>query len=41
MSESKPDRGVAPVHTRLYEQDRTLVAEFKRAVLAPRREHGS
>jgi acyl dehydratase len=36
-SRSKPDRGVVKVHTRAYKQDGTLVAEFKRAVLVPRR----
>jgi acyl dehydratase len=36
-SRSKPDRGVVRVHTRVYNQDGTLVAEFKRAVLVPRR----
>jgi acyl dehydratase len=36
-SGSKPDRGVVKVHTRVYKQDGTLVAEFKRAVLVPRR----
>jgi acyl dehydratase len=36
-SQSKPDRGVVRVHTRAYNQDGTLVAEFKRAVLVPRR----
>jgi acyl dehydratase len=40
-SESKPDRGVVRVHTRVYKQDGTMVAEFKRAVLVPRREPGS
>jgi acyl dehydratase len=35
-SASKPDRGVVKVHTRAYNQDGTLVAEFKRAVLVPR-----
>jgi acyl dehydratase len=35
-SGSKPDRGVVRVHTRAYNQDGTLVAEFKRAVLVPR-----
>src|SRR5687767_14918070 len=35
-SSSKPDRGVVKVHTRVYKQDGTLVAEFKRAVLVPR-----
>ena len=37
-SRSKPDRGVVKVHTKAYKQDGTLVAEFKRAVLVPRRE---
>jgi acyl dehydratase len=37
-SESKRDRGVVRVHTRVYKQDGTLVAEFKRAVLVPRRQ---
>ena len=36
-SQSKPDRGVVKVHTRIYNQDGTLVAEFKRAVLVPRK----
>ena len=36
-SQSKPDRGVVKVHTRVYKQDGTLVAEFKRAVLVPRK----
>ena len=40
-SESKPDRGVVRVHTRAYNQDGALVAEFKRAVLVPRKEPGS
>ncbi len=35
-SASKPDRGVVKVHTRVYKQDGTLVAEFKRTVLVPR-----
>jgi acyl dehydratase len=35
-SESKPDRGVVRVHTRVFKQDGTLVAEFKRAVLVPK-----
>src|SRR6266536_2496000 len=35
-SESKLDRGVVKVHTKVYKQDNTLVAEFKRAVLVPR-----
>ena len=37
-SQSKQDRGVVKVHTRVFKQDGTLVAEFKRAVLVPRRE---
>jgi acyl dehydratase len=36
-SQSKSDRGVVKVHTRVYKQDGALVAEFKRAVLVPRR----
>src|ERR671919_2017399 len=36
-SSSKPDRGVVRVHTRVYKQDGTLVAEFKRAVLVQRK----
>jgi acyl dehydratase len=36
-SSTKPDRGVVKVHTRVYKQDGTLVAEFKRAVLVPRK----
>jgi acyl dehydratase len=36
-SRSKPDRGVVKVHTRVFNQGGTLVAEFKRAVLVPRR----
>lgn len=39
-SESKPDRGVVKVHTRVLNQDGVLVAEFKRLVLVPRREPG-
>ena len=39
-SESKKDRGVVKVHTRVYKQDNTLVAEFKRAVLVPRKNPG-
>jgi acyl dehydratase len=35
-SSSKPDRGVVKVHTRAYNQDGTLVAEFKRTVLVAR-----
>lgn len=40
-SRSKPDRGTVKVHTRAYKQDGTLVAEFKRVVLVPRREPGA
>ena len=39
-SQSKPDRGVVRVHTRVLNQDGTLVAEFKRAVLVPRKNPG-
>jgi acyl dehydratase len=39
-SQSKPDRGIVRVHTRVYKQDGTLVAEFKRAVLVPRKAEG-
>jgi acyl dehydratase len=39
-SQSKPDRGVVRVHTRAFNQDGTLVAEFKRAVLVPRKNPG-
>jgi acyl dehydratase len=35
-SQSKPDRGVVKVHTRVYKQTGELVAEFKRSVLVPR-----
>jgi acyl dehydratase len=40
-SSSKPDRGVVRVHTRAYNQDGELVAEFKRAVLVPRSPEGA
>jgi acyl dehydratase len=40
-SKSKLDRGLVKVHTRVLNQDGVLVAEFKRLVLVPRREHGS
>jgi acyl dehydratase len=40
-SRSKPDRGTVKVHTRVFNQDGTLVAEFKRLVLVPRREAGA
>ena len=36
-SQSKPDRGVVKVHTRVNNQDGVLVAEFKRLVLIPKR----
>jgi acyl dehydratase len=39
-SQSKPDRGVVKVHSRAFNQDGVLVAEFKRVVLVPRREPG-
>jgi acyl dehydratase len=39
-SASKPDRGVVRVHTRAFNQEGTLVAEFKRAVLVPRKSPG-
>jgi acyl dehydratase len=38
-SQSKPDRGTVKVHTRVFNQDGTLVAEFKRLVLVPRSDH--
>jgi acyl dehydratase len=37
-SRSKLDRGTVKVHTRAYNQDGVLVAEFKRVVLVPRKE---
>ena len=40
-SRSKPDRGTVKVHTRVYKQDGTLVAEFKRVVLVPRKTPGA
>jgi acyl dehydratase len=40
-SRSKPDRGTVKVHTRAYNQDGVLVAEFKRLVLVPRKHHGT
>ncbi len=40
-SRSKPDRGVVKVHTRVYKQTGDLVAEFRRAVLIPKREPGA
>jgi acyl dehydratase len=40
-SQSKPDRGIVRVHTRVLNQDGVLVAEFKRLVLVPRKEPGA
>ncbi len=40
-SRSKPDRGTVKVHTRVFNQDGTLVAEFKRLVLVPRKTPGN
>ena len=40
-SSSKPDRGVVKVHTRAYNQEGTLVAEFKRTVLVARDPEGT
>src|SRR5215213_3666527 len=40
-SRSKPDRGTVKVHTRVFNQDGTLVAEFKRLVLVPRKTPGT
>ncbi|MGB2852671.1 MAG: MaoC family dehydratase [Solirubrobacterales bacterium] len=39
-SESKPDRGIVKVQTRVFKQDNTLVAEFSRTVLIPKRNPG-
>jgi acyl dehydratase len=39
-SRSKPDRGTVKVHTRAFNQDGVLVAEFKRIVLVPRKTPG-
>jgi acyl dehydratase len=39
-SRSKPDRGTVKVHTRAFNQDGVLVAEFKRIVLVPRKVPG-
>ena len=36
-SRSKPDRGIVKVHTRVLNQHGTLVCEFKRLVLVPRK----
>jgi acyl dehydratase len=40
-SRSKPDRGTVKVHTRAFNQDGVLVAEFKRVVLVPRKTPGN
>jgi acyl dehydratase len=40
-SRSKLDRGTVKVHTRAFNQNGELVAEFKRVVLVPRKEHGT
>ena len=40
LAVAKPDRGVVRVHTRGFNQDGVLVAEFKRAVLVPRMNPG-
>jgi len=39
-SKSKPDRGLVKVHTRVYNQDGVLVAEFKRTALIPKKHPG-
>src|SRR5436189_2759419 len=39
-SQSKPDRGIVKVHTRVFKQTGELVAEFKRSVLVPREPAG-
>jgi acyl dehydratase len=36
-SNSKPDRGIVKVHTKVLNQDGVLVAEFKRLVLVPKK----
>jgi acyl dehydratase len=40
-SKSKPDRGVVSVKTLGYKQDGTVVCEFDRKVMVPKREHAS
>jgi acyl dehydratase len=40
-SRSKPDRGTVKVHTRAFNQEGALVAEFKRVVLVPRKDPGA
>lgn len=37
-SKSKPDRGIVKVHTIAYNQDGTIVCEFTRKVMVPKRE---
>ena len=39
-SRSKPDRGVVKVRTDVFNQEGTLVATFRRAVLVPRKREG-
>ncbi|MGH3442954.1 MAG: MaoC family dehydratase [Nitriliruptorales bacterium] len=39
-SKSKPDRGIVTVDTIGYKQDGTVVCEFRRKVLVPRRDSG-
>lgn len=39
-SRSKPDRGIVRVRTIGYKQDGTVVCEFTRSVLVPKRGHG-
>ena len=39
-SKSKPDRGLVKVHTRVYNQNGVLVAEFKRTALIPKKNPG-
>jgi acyl dehydratase len=39
-SKSKPDRGIVTVETIGYKQDGTVVCEFRRKVLVPRRDSG-
>ncbi len=40
-SRSKPDLGVVTVETIGYKQDGTVVCEFRRKVLVPKREHAA
>jgi len=39
-SGSRPDRGIVKVHTRVYNQEGTLVTQFKRLSLIPKRPSG-